>query len=208
MDTQNKHQKELVIVQILYLYIIPTLLLFYRVIPGEFRVTMLFLISLLMYGIIKRSGWTYSDMGLKKGFLKDFLPYLIFTVIGVITLVVISEVVPQIENRQVYEWWEDVRFLVLFVPISVLQEIVFRGILMHMLRKAFNNVPFVIFLNASLFALIHIIYINTDIVLPLTFIGGIGFAVMYYKYPNLVMISISHTILNFTAMILGFFVVR
>jgi membrane protease YdiL (CAAX protease family) len=79
---------------------------------------------------------------------------------------------------------------------------------MHMLRKAFNNVPFVIFLNASLFALIHIIYINTDIVLPLTFIGGIGFAVMYYKYPNLVMISISHTILNFTAMILGFFVVR
>lgn len=208
MDTQSKHQKELVIVQILYLYIIPILLLYYRVIPGEFRVTMLFLVSLLMYGIIKRSGWTYADMGLKKSFLKDFAPYFIFTVIGVIALVVISELVPQIENRQVYEWWEDIRFLVLFIPISVLQEIVFRGILMHMLRKAFSNVPFVILLNASLFALIHIIYINTDIILPLTFIGGLGFALMYYKYPNLVMISISHTILNFTAMILGFFVIR
>lgn len=208
MDTQSKREKELVIVQILYLYIIPTLLLFFGVIPGEFRVTMLFLISLLMYGIIKRSGWTYADMGLKKGFLKDFVPYFIFTLVGVIALVVISEIVPKIENREVYEWWEDVRFLLLFIPISVLQEIVFRGILMHMLRRAFTNIPFVILINASLFALIHIIYINTDIILPLTFIGGIGFALMYYKYQNLIMISISHTILNFTAMILGFFVIR
>ncbi len=208
MDTQSKHEKELVIVQILYLYIIPTLLLFYGVIPGEFRVVMLFLVSLLMYGIIKRSGWTYADMGLYKGFTKDFIPYFIFTLVGVIALVTIAELVPKIENREVYEWWEDVRFLLLFIPISVLQEIVFRGILMNMLRRAFTNVPFIILLNASLFALIHIIYLDTDIILPLTFIGGIGFALMYYRYKNLIMISISHTILNFTAMILGFFVIR
>ena len=208
MDTPRIREKELVIVQILYLYIVPILLLFYGVVPGEFRVTMLFFVSLLLYGIIKRSGWTYADMGLQKKFLKDFFPYFIFTVVGVISLFLLSEAFPQIENRQVYEWWEDVRFLLLFIPISVLQEIVFRGILMRMLIKAFNNVPFIILLNASLFALIHIIYINTDIILPLTFIGGLGFALMYYKYPNLIMISISHTIMNFTAMILGFFVVR
>ncbi len=208
MDTPRIREKELVIVQILYLYIVPILLLFYGVVPGEFRVTMLFFVSLLLYGIIKRSGWTYADMGLQKKFLKDFFPYFIFTVVGVISLFLLSEAFPQIETRQVYEWWEDVRFLLLFIPISVLQEIVFRGILMRMLIKAFNNVPFIILLNASLFALIHIIYINTDIILPLTFIGGLGFALMYYKYPNLIMISISHTIMNFTAMILGFFVVR
>lgn len=208
MGKQNKNEKGLVIVQIIYLYIIPTLLIYYGVIPGEFRVIILFLVSLLMYGIIKRSGWTYADMGFKKDFLKDFTPYFIFTFIGVVGLIIVSELVPQIENRQVYEWWEDVRFLLLFIPISVLQEIVFRGILMHMLRRAFSNIPFIILLNASLFALIHIIYIDTEIILPLTFVGGIGFALMYYKYPNLIMISISHTVLNFTAMILGFFVVR
>ena len=147
-------------------------------------------------------------MGFKKGFLKDFTPYFVFTFVGVISLIFISELVPEIENREVYEWWEDVRFLLLFVPISVLQEVVFRGILMHMLLKAFRNIPFIILVNASLFALIHIIYLNTDIILPVTFIGGIGFALMYYKYPNLILISISHTVLNFTAMILGYFVVR
>lgn len=208
MDSQNKHEKELVIVQILYLYIVPILLLFYGLVPGEFRIIMLFAVSLLLYGIIKRSGWTYADMGIKRAFLKDFFPYFIFTVIGVIALIALSELVPKIENMPVYEWWEDVRFLLLFIPISVLQEIVFRGILMRMLRRAFSNIPFIILLNASLFALIHIIYINTDIILPLTFIGGLGFALMYYRYQNLIMISISHTILNFTAMILGFFIVR
>lgn len=208
MDMQSKREKELVVVQILYLYIIPTLLLYYGFIPGEFRIMMLFAIALLMYGIIKRSGWTYADMGFKKGFLKDFTPYFVFTFVGVISLIFISELVPEIENREVYEWWEDVRFLLLFVPISVLQEVVFRGILMHMLLKAFRNIPFIILVNASLFALIHIIYLNTDIILPVTFIGGIGFALMYYKYPNLILISISHTVLNFTAMILGYFVVR
>jgi hypothetical protein len=31
---------------------------------------------------------------------------------------------------------------------------------------------------------------------------------MYYRYKNLVLISISHTILNFVGMILGFFIIR
>jgi membrane protease YdiL (CAAX protease family) len=119
-----------------------------------------------------------------------------------------SEAVPAIEAREHYRWWENARFLALFIPISVLQEIIFRGILMHMLKRAFQSIPFIIILNASLFALIHIIYLNTSIIMPLTFIGGLGFAWMYHKYPNLIMISISHTVLNFTAMILGFFVLK
>lgn len=208
MDIQSRHAKELVLAQVLYLYILPTLLLFYRIVPGNFRVIVLFGVALLLYGIIKRSGWTYNDLGFKKDFIKDILPYMVFTIIGVLALVLMSELVPQIENRQAYEWWEDARFLLLFIPISVLQEVVFRGILMHMLKRAFSNPIFIILLNAALFALIHIIYIDAKIILPLTFIGGIGFAWIYYKYPNLVMISISHTILNFTAMVLGFFVVR
>lgn len=208
MDTPNRHEKELVLVQVLYLYVIPTLLLFYNIVPGKFRVTMLFTVSLLIYGIIKRAKWTYADMGIYKGFLRELLPYSIFTILSVIALIVIAEIFPQIDNRHMYEWWENFRFLALFIPISVLQEVVFRGVLMHMLRRAFSSKLFIIIFNASLFALIHIIYLNTNIILPLTFIGGIGFALMYYRYPNLILISISHTILNFTAMILGFFVVR
>ena len=79
---------------------------------------------------------------------------------------------------------------------------------MHMLRRAFSNVVLIIFVNAAVFALIHVIYLDTVFVLPLTFMGGIAFAWIYYAYPNLPLISLAHTVLNFTAMILGFFVLR
>lgn len=208
MNTFNNHEKELVLAQILYLYVIPTLLLYYGVIPEQFRILMLFSVSLLLYGIVKRAEWTFSDLGIRKDFMKDIVPYTLFTISGIGFILWISKITPGIEGREYYEWWEDARFLLLFIPISVLQEVVFRGILMRLLEKAFSNPIFIIILNASVFALIHIIYTNTTLVLPITFIGGIGFAWMYYRYPNLIMISVSHTILNFTAMILGFFVLR
>jgi membrane protease YdiL (CAAX protease family) len=208
MDNTNRHEKELVLAQILYLYVIPTLLLYYQVIPDRFNIILLFGISLLIYGIIKRENWTYHDLGIKKNYLKDVLPYALFTLAGIGFIVWISKISPGPKTKEYYEWWEDVRFLLLFVPISVLQEIIFRGVLMNFLRRAFSNPIFIVALNASVFALIHIIYLNGVVVLPLTFIGGVGFAWMYYKYPNLILISASHTILNFTAMILGFFVLR
>jgi membrane protease YdiL (CAAX protease family) len=207
MDTPN-HDKEVVLAQILYLYITPTLLLYYGIIPGHFRLVMLFSIALLLYGIIKHAKWTYSDIGIQKGLMKDIIPYTIFTLVGIAFLFLIAYLAPKVAEKRIYLWWENLRFLILFIPISVLQEIVFRGILMHLLVKAFKNPIFIIILNASLFALIHIIYLNSIIVLPLTFLGGIAFAWIYYKYPNLILVSLSHTVLNFTAMILGFFVLR
>ena len=143
-----------------------------------------------------------------KDFIKDITPYAIFTIVGVGLLFFVSYIIPSFDNRPYYKWWEDMRFLALFIPISVLQEIIFRGILMKFLRHAFSSPMFIIILNASLFSLIHVIYDNSIFILPMTFIGGIGFAWIYYKYPNLILVSISHTVLNFTAMTLGFFVIR
>lgn len=212
MDTSNisesyaiRKEKELVWVQILYLYIAPVIFLYFGIIPGTYRIIMLFSIALLMYGIIKRSHWTYGDMGFRKDFWIDSGPYLLFTVCGVGFLLWLSSVVP---HEPFLEWWENKKFLLLFVPISVLQEVIFRGILMHMERKVFTNRMFIITLNALVFAFIHVIYLNSIFVLPLTFIGGVAFAWIYYEKPNLILISLAHTVLNFTAMILGFFIVR
>ncbi|MDE2030849.1 MAG: CPBP family intramembrane metalloprotease [Patescibacteria group bacterium] len=208
METSSHHEKELVLAQILYLYVIPTLLLYYKLIPDRYDYIVLFIVALLMYGIIKRAHWSYLDLGIRKDFLKDIIPYTIFTIAGVGFIVWISKIIPDSNNKPLYEWWENARFLLLFIPISVLQEVIFRGILMKLLLQAFSNPIFIIVLNASVFALIHIIYLNSTLILPLTFTAGIGFAWMYYRYPNLILISISHTILNFTAMILGFFILR
>ncbi|MES2930702.1 MAG: type II CAAX endopeptidase family protein [Patescibacteria group bacterium] len=205
MDTSHPRNKELILLQIVYLYIVPVLLLYFGVIPPEFRIVMLAGIALLLYGITRRARWTYEDLGIRRDLLKDIIPYALFTAGGIAFSVWLAHIVP---HEPFLEWWENKRFLLLFIPVSVLQEIVFRGILMRLLGMAFANPYAIIILNAILFALIHVIYSHSLFVLPFTFIGGIGFAWMYYRYPNLILISASHTILNFTAMILGFFVLR
>jgi len=201
----TKRQRELVWVQILYLYVIPVLLLYFKILPGNFRFIMLFGVAMLLYGIVKHDHWTFSDMGINHGFMKDIVPYTLFTIGGVFFLVWLAQIVP---HSPFLEWWENAKFLFLFIPISILQEIIFRGVLMNMLKRAFTSPIFIIILNSTVFAMMHVIYLNSVFVLPMTFIAGIGFAWMYYQYQNLTLISIAHTILNFTAMILGFFVIR
>jgi membrane protease YdiL (CAAX protease family) len=205
MTEETRKEKELVWIQILYLFIIPTLLIYFEVIPNELRAPLLFIVALLLYGIVKHAKWTYADMGITKDFMKDIVPYTIFTVGGVLFLIWLAHIVP---HQPFLKWWSNLKFLLLFIPLSVVQEIVFRGILMKFLRKAFSSPVFIIALNSAVFAFMHVIYLNTTFVLPMTFIAGVGFAWMYYQYKNLILISISHTILNFVAMILGFFIIR
>lgn len=198
-------EKELVWVQILYLFIFPTLLLYYKIIPGNFRYLVLFGVSLLLYGIVRNSKWTWRDLGIYKRFMKDFVPYALFTFAGIGFLWWLSAIT---SHLPFLDWWKNLKFLILFIPLSVFQELAFRGILMKLLRQAFSNPFYVILINSSVFALMHMIYINATFVLPLTFIAGIGFAWMYYRYPNLILVSVSHVFLNFAGMILGFFIAR
>ncbi len=200
-----KKERELVWLQILYLFLIPILLLYFKMISSNLRIVMLLLVTILMFGIARYEKWNNHDFGIKKDWFKDFWYYLIFTIIGVAFLFIIEEF--EI-GKPFLNWWKNAKFLLLFIPISVAQEIVFRGVLMNMLRRVFSNPIFVIMLNASLFSLMHVIYLNSSFVLPVTFIAGIGFAWIYYRYPNLILVSLSHTVLNFVAMILGFFVLR
>lgn len=198
-------EKEIVWIQIMYLFIFPVIVLYFKVIPNDFRYLVLFGLCLLLYGIVRHSKWTWHDLGIKKNFMKDFIPYAVFTLAGIGFLLWLS----QITNHLPFlNWWKNLKFLILFIPISVFQELAFRGILMKMLRQVFINPVFIIILNSAIFSLMHVIYINATFVLPLTFIAGIGFAWIYYKYPNLILVSISHVFLNFAGMILGFFVAR
>lgn len=201
----TRKDKELVWIQILYLFLIPIMLLYYKVIPNNGRVLVLVIVTVLIYGIARFEKWNREDFGIRNSWKENFIPYFIFTILGVVMLLVIHDFRA---GGSMQSWWTNIKFLLLFIPLSVLQEIVFRGVLMNMLRRVFSNKWFIIILNASIFSLMHIIYLNALFTLTLTFIAGIGFAWMYYKYPNLILISISHTILNFTGMILGYFVLR
>jgi membrane protease YdiL (CAAX protease family) len=198
--------KRLRLTQILVIFVLPVLILYFKILPPDWRMVLLAISSLLIYGIIRHENWTYEDMGIRHDNFKKALPfYLFFTVLGLIVLFFINYKV----NITAYTHAKLFAFdtFIFFLPSSFFQEFAFRSFLMPRLKRIFNNNYYVIFVNALLFAFIHIIYTGVSILMPFLFILGIFLAWLYQKYPNLVLISLAHAVLNVTAVALGFFAV-
>lgn len=201
----NKPSKKIIIAQIFLIFVLPIFLLYFEIFPTNWRFILLSISSLLIYGIIKREDWTFQEMGIRHDNFKKALPfYLVFTILGILFLFFLDnlfQIEPVLNKIFIIKTW------IFFLPISFFQEFAFRSFLLPRLQLLYRNKFYVIFINAILFTLIHVIYGNLIIILPLTFISGLLFAYLYYKYPNLVLVSISHSILNVIAVLLGFFTV-
>lgn len=102
-------------------------------------------------------------------------------------------------------WYRDMHLLFFFIPISIAQEFLYRSFLMRELSSLHLSFFSVILVNTFLFTFLHVIYGSLSFVLPMTFVAGIGFAWMFKKYPNFYLISLSHALLNFTAVLYTFF---
>lgn len=73
------------------------------------------------------------------------------------------------------------------------QELIFRTFFFKRYRALFKSTLGFIIVNAVLFALAHVLFKNT-LVLILTFLGGILFALSYYKTKSTLLVSIEHAI--------------
>lgn len=102
-------------------------------------------------------------------------------------------------------WYRSPHLLSLFLPVSLLQEIAYRGFLFPKLAIITHKKWVLILLNTILFTLIHTIYPRPEVMVPFAFVIGLAFAIMYDRYPNLILISIAHSVLNFYAILHGFF---
>ncbi|HPA25185.1 MAG TPA: CPBP family intramembrane metalloprotease [bacterium] len=91
------------------------------------------------------------------------------------------------------------------IPISFIQEFLYRGFLIYKLKKIFSSSILIILINASLFAFMHIIYEPLALILLLTFVPGLFLSWLSLKFPNLWLLSLSHGILNFFAIWYAFF---
>lgn len=191
--------------QVVFLFIVPIALLYFHILPISSRVPVLLVFSLLMYGTIHKEGWTLRDVGLVGTVKKHALKmYFLATSLALCGIIILSQ---YMGRTHVHHWWTKPHFLFLFIVVSFFQEFAFRGFLMPLLQKIFPDMLTVVLLNALLFAGMHAIYPFPMIGLPLAFLGGIFFAVLYHKYPNLILVTISHSILNFTMVWYGFFTV-
>lgn len=199
-------RKELT-VQIICVFIIPIFLFDLKIIPIQNRVpALIFIVSILLFILIKER-WTLSMLGANKSsfdFKKYAIPYIFFTGVAVLLIVTFGE---KIGHEEFAQWWTQPHFLYLFFVVSLFQEIAYRGYLIPALGKLTKNRPLLIITNTLLFTFLHTIFPNLSISLPIAFIGGLFFALMYVKYPSLPFIIICHAILNFCAVLYGFFVI-
>lgn len=203
---QNIPSKKIIWAQIFIIFILPVFILYFKILPLNWRIVLLTVSAIFIYGIIHHEKWTHEEMGLHLNNFKKALPfYLSFTIIAFCFLFLIAWKfnIPDIDTRIfIIKSWA------FFIPVSLFQEFAFRSFLIPRLKAIFSDKITIILVNAVLFTLIHIIYPNLGVGLPLAFISGIFFAWLYLKYPNFLLISISHAILNITAVLLGFFAIH
>lgn len=192
-------------IETLLVFLLPVLLIYWNIIPNTYRFFSLFVVCCVILTIILREKWTLKDIGFRHdNFKNGLLLYGSLTIVGVVA---ISYYAYRLGMGTILENRPSPYLLLTFIPISFFQEFLYRGFLMKMLQSVFSDRMTVVLFNASLFTILHIIFPLPSVMLPLAFIGGLYFAICYYLVPNLILVSISHAILNLTAVALGFFVI-
>ena len=196
---------EVASLEIIFFFVLPVTLLYFHILPINSRMYVLLIFSLLIYGAIRKQQWSDADLGLTTKNLRQSIPvYFIATAIALVCVIVFAHV---LNFHSVLRWWTQPHFLFLFIFVSFFQEFAFRGFLMPLLKKVFPDTFTIITVNALLFAGMHSIYPFPYIGLPFAFVAGLFFAMLYHKYPNLLLVSISHSILNFAVVWFGFFTI-
>jgi membrane protease YdiL (CAAX protease family) len=193
------------IFQIFIICILPIALWGTRIIKTKYRWWVFSVVTLITLLIVISQQWTLYRLGLRLDNLKiSLIPYLTSTLLGLLAVFLLSKI---LHKNPLPRWWKYPHFLFGFVIFSVMQEFVYRGYLMPKLESLLSSVLLVIIFNAVLFMLVHIMFKEIVLAMSLSLAAGLMFAGVYYFYPNLILVSVSHMILNFFAVYYGFFLV-
>jgi membrane protease YdiL (CAAX protease family) len=196
-------KKLITIAEIIFIFVLPVLLLKFGIIPLSLEFPALVVFSLIVLIVARKDRFSLNQLGIRAdNFKEGIIPYFIFTVLGLIFIFLFAKLMGRSALTNIFQY---THFRYLFIPISFLQELAYRGYLVPKLQTIFTNKKYIFITNVFLFTYLHIFYFNLQIVLPLIFIGGIGFTYMYLRHPNLILIGISHSILNFMAVLFNFF---
>jgi uncharacterized protein len=191
------------IIQIIAVFIIPIAAIYFKIIPLKYLKQVLITVTSAVILIVLIERWSLEKLGIRTdNFREAIIPYAICTIIGAISLIIISEVL----KRERQEHFFKKRFFMYeFMIVSIIQEFTFRGFLFPLLQEIVKNNILVILINAFLFTLMHMIYSNNLASLLIVFLGGVYFATIYNLYPNLILISISHAVLNYIVVLYNFY---
>lgn len=187
--------------QLLFLLVIPVLLLvlgfFSLNIRGYILATVVVLTMLLAF----KERMSLKELGIRTDNIKQsILPYTLFTLVGTIGLFILSS---SLGKNPLSNWWTYSHLQWAFLPISLVQEFVYRAVFQTKLQKVMKPIKAILIVTV-LYSGMHILW-KDPLILTMTFFGGLAWGYLWYKYPNLYLITLSHAILNFLAIYLGFF---
>lgn len=97
--------------------------------------------------------------------------------------------------------WLIVLLVYSFFSVTI-QEIVYRTFFFERYTLIFKNIKGLVFMNALVFSICHVLFKN-ELVLILTFIGGILFALTYLKTKSTLLVCIEHAVYGFWLFTVG-----
>lgn len=195
--------KTIIAIYLIGIFIIPPIAIRFEWIPVTKMTNFitLFICTMLCIMIMCIERWSKSDWDLKpKNEVKMSWSYLIFTMVGILVLILVKEIFHLKLDRS---WIEKDHFRYLFIPLSFLQVVSYRTFLFKKLELFTNNKTQLIILSTIFYTVMHIMFSNIFILI--CFFGGLAFGYMYLKYRSLKLMTASHSTLNFTAAICGAF---
>ncbi|MEI8224288.1 MAG: CPBP family intramembrane glutamic endopeptidase [bacterium] len=194
------------IIEFILISLFPVSIITFGLAPSVFRYAVLLGIAVYAGSAIFYRKWTRHDLGFRKDTLIFWKPYLVWTVLAMLTIIVVHHVL-----HMPFITWDYVtlgKLIAISILLSCIQEFLYRGYLFRLFQDITHHVGWVVVINIIVFTYMHTIFPHWEIIIPLTAAGGILFAVLYKKYPNVYLVSAMHCVLNFTALYLGFFPVE
>ncbi len=191
-----KQNKIKAVMQISAIFILPILLIFSGIIPVKYRFIVLLATTILVTTITISEKWSLQNLGIRFDNIKNCIFwYFLLTVSVTAAMIVLAK--PLNQNTQ--SIFGNIHFQYGFIILSFLQEFLFRSFLIPKLKILTASPTIIIISNGLLFGFLHIIFPHSLLLFLLSSLLGVGFAVVYFYRPNLILATIAHSIINFVA---------
>ena len=189
------------LLSVVALYYIPPLLLWIGVIPFTWRFQLLGCMTVVMVLYDRWHGFGLKELGFRRDTLKKSMFLNIFTSLLLSVFMLVSFKFGLIRTPTIPTW--KMFFVYYLIISSTSQEFLFRSSLFALMNKAQISGPMVqVLVSAITYSFMHVFYKDV-ITLVATFVIGLVWGWIYYKYPNFWGVAFSHALLGATSIRVG-----
>jgi CAAX protease family protein len=182
-------------------YLVPPLLILFRVVPFAFRFHLLLISALIVLAYVILMGDSASKLGFRADTLKRSTEYNLGVTLLALMAIAALHFLGLIRAPTIPQWrWFFVFYVLLSCPA---QEFLFRSALFaEMDRSGVVSRFWQISISSLAYCFLHVIY-RDSITLGVTFLMGVIWGVGYYSWRNFWGVTISHCILGTFSILVG-----